>query len=94
MEGGKRERGGRGIGGRDMEGGKGVREGREEGGVGERRKGWRERDKARVPQATESASRVASVGLNLNLNDYVEVPRSLVLYDVGGFALIIKILQF
>ena len=22
--------------------------------------------------------------LNLNLNDYVEVPRSLVLYDVGG----------
>ena len=21
---------------------------------------------------------------NLNLNDYVEVPRSLVLYDVGG----------
>ena len=36
--------------------------------------------------------------LNLNLNDYVEVPRSLVLYDVGGggggCALIIKILQF
>ena len=32
---------------------------------------------------------------NLNLNDYVVVPRSLLLYDVGGgVALIIKILQF
>ena len=27
---------------------------------------------------------VDTVVLNLNLNDYVEVPRSLVLYDVGG----------
>ena len=25
-----------------------------------------------------------SPSLNLNLNDFVEVPRSLVLYDVGG----------
>ena len=34
-----------------------------------------------------------SESLNLNLNDYVEVPSSLVLYDVGGFALIIAVLN-
>ena len=60
-------------------------------------------EKGNIPSVTPHlGGKTYVLNLNLNLNDYVEVPRSLVLYDVGGGgggwgeggALIIKILQF
>ena len=58
-------------------------------------KRWQKSDP--IPFPPQFPSESDSI-LNLNLNDYAEEPRSMVLYDVGGGvgggALIIKILQF